>query len=158
MIWAFDRVLRVSRLLWNNRIWSTNNEHSIATVELISQDTVRLTLRRRFTWTPGQHAYVILPSVSTLPTEAHPFTIASIPKKLEGTDDKEVVFLIRGRSGFTRRLKDHASRNGEGSNTVPALLDGPYGCPPNLNTFTTCVLIAGEWLIQLFLSHLISLT
>lgn len=144
MLWAFDRVLRGARLLWNNSVWSTKKEHSIATVELLSEDTVRLTLVRQFAWTAGQHAYVILPTISTLPTEAHPFSIASIPNSLDGSalpNDKEVVFLIRGRSGFTKRLRDHATQHGVG--TVPALVDGPYGCPPDLRPFSTCILIAG---------------
>jgi len=145
VLWAFDRVLRLTRVLLNNRFgWTSNQYESTATVELLSQDTVRLTLRRRMNWQPGQHAYVILPTISDLPTEAHPFTIASIPGSLDGTvgpEEKEVSFIIRGRTGFTGRLRDRAS--GEGSKTVPAFIDGPYGCPPNLSKYHTCVLIAG---------------
>ncbi|KDR83594.1 hypothetical protein GALMADRAFT_219415 [Galerina marginata CBS 339.88] len=140
LIWGFDRAIRLGRLVWNNRVW--NRAHpGDALVELLSNDTTRLTLRRRISWTPGQHAYVILPTVSSMPFEAHPFTIASIPES--GGDSKEcdVVFLIRGRSGFTRRLREHAAK--DSGSRVPAFLDGPYGCPPDLRSFTTCVLIAG---------------
>ncbi|KAJ3554162.1 hypothetical protein NM688_g3250 [Phlebia brevispora] len=145
VVWGFDRALRAVRLFWNSR--SGNNQDassSLATVELVSHDTVRMTLRRRMHWKPGQHAYVILPTVSDLPTEAHPFTIASIPHSLRGNDDsaeKDVVFLIRGRNGFTGRLREHA--RDKGSAAVPAYIDGPYGCPPDLTTFSTCILIAG---------------
>lgn len=143
VVWAFDRVLRAGRLLFNNRFGlSSDKQHSTATVELVSPDTVKLTLRRRFSWHPGQHAYVILPTVSDLPTEAHPFTIASIPEPLENSKDRDVVFLIRGREGFTGRLREHAAANG--ICTVPALLDGPYGCPPDLTKFSTSILIAGR--------------
>lgn len=144
LVWGLDRFLRVSRLIWNNRVWRSKSEDSKATVELLSHDTVRLTLRRRISWKAGQHAYVILPSVSNLPTEAHPFTIASIPNNVDGTDghvEKDVVFLIRGRTGFTKRLRDHAMQKAAGP--VSAYIDGPYGCPPDLKTFSTCVLIAG---------------
>ena len=142
VVWAFDRVLRAGRLLFNNRFGvSSNKHHCTATVELVSADTVRLTLKRRFNWRPGQHAYVILPTVSDLPTEAHPFTIASIPEPLENSKDRNVIFLIRGREGFTGRLREHAAANG--ICTVPALLDGPYGCPPDLTKFSTSILIAG---------------
>lgn len=146
VVWAFDRVLRAGRLLYNNRVVvSKDKQHCTATVELISSDTVRLTLRRRFNWLPGQHAYIILPTVSDLPTEAHPFTIASIPEPLDSKDDskdRDVVFLIRGRDGFTGRLREHAVDNG--ICTVPALVDGPYGCPPDLTRFSTSILIAGQ--------------
>ena len=96
-------------------------------------------------WAAGQHAYVILPSISTLPTEAHPFTIARIPGALDGSDghgEKDVIFLVRGRSGFTARLREHASAKGAAS-SVPAFIDGPYGSPPDLRQFSTCVLFAG---------------
>lgn len=146
MVWGLDRLLRLARVFWNNHVWSgTKSDYTQASIELLTHDTVRLTLRRRMHWQAGQHAYVVLPSISGLPTEAHPFTIASIPHALDGTEgpkDKDVVFLIRGRSGFTRRLREHASTKGN-AGSVPAYIDGPYGCPPNLKTFSTCVLIAG---------------
>ncbi|KAI0265185.1 ferric reductase NAD binding domain-containing protein [Gloeopeniophorella convolvens] len=145
VLWAFDRFLRFARLIWNSSLWrGVSQDHAKATVELLSEDTVRLTLKRRFNWRPGQHAYVILPTVSTLPTEAHPFTIASIPGNLDGSKaeaEKDVVFLIRGRGGFTQRLREFATQKGICS--VPAFLDGPYGCPPDLRPFSTCILIAG---------------
>ncbi|KAI0750929.1 hypothetical protein C8Q80DRAFT_1098755 [Daedaleopsis nitida] len=145
VVWAFDRVLRAGRLVWNNRgKGGVEHEHGSAVVELVSSDTIRLTMRRRMNWRAGQHAYVILPTVSEMPTEAHPFTIASIPKALDGTDgqsEKDVVFLVRGRGGFTGRLLEYASRNG--ICRVPAFVDGPYGCPPDLTSFSTCILLAG---------------
>ncbi|KAF4619569.1 hypothetical protein D9613_005357 [Agrocybe pediades] len=140
LIWGFDRALRLGRLVWNNKMWSPAHPGD-ALVELLSEDTIRLTLRRRISWTPGQHAYVILPSVSKLPFEAHPFTIASIPETCGESKERDVVFIVRGRSGFTQRLRDQATKS-HGSR-VPAFLDGPYGCPPDLRRFSTCVLIAG---------------
>lgn len=143
MVWALDRFLRFARVIYNNRAWSRKNpELSNATVELLSEDMVRLTLRRRFTWIPGQHAYVMLPSISNLPIESHPFTIASIPELHANGPESNVVFLITGRSGLTLRLRNHVIQNG--TSTIPAFIDGPYGCPPDLRSFTTCILIAGQ--------------
>lgn len=66
-------------------------------------------------------AYLILPSMSSLPFEAHPFTTASVnfnlfaddtnKSKVSGataSDWKELVFLINVRSGFTKRSRDIA--------------------------------------------------
>ncbi len=151
VVWAFDRVLRTTRIIWNNRgRGGTRHEYGSAVIELVSSDTVRMTLRRKMYWRPGQHAYVILPTVSDLPNEAHPFTIASIPQQLAGSglDDsgeRDVVFLIRARGGFTGRLRDYAARNG--ICRVPAFIDGPYGCPPDLTKFSTCILIAGPYVL-----------
>jgi len=150
LIWAFDRTIRLILLAWNNMIRNSKNIEN-ALVELLSEDTVRLTLRRNISWTPGQHAYVVLPTVSTLPFEAHPFTIASIPNPSGKDGASDVVFIIRGRNGFTRRLQQYASR-GNGS-SVPALLDGPYGFPPDLRGFSTCVMIAGPCLTSCTFLH-----
>lgn len=140
LVWAFDRILRLGRFVWNNKPWEKNHSGD-ALVELLSEDTIRLTMTRRISWTPGQHAYVILPTVSTLPFEAHPFTIASLPS--EDGKESDVVFLIRGRSGFTKRLREHAVKGHE--SRVPAFMDGPYGCPPDLRHYSTCILVAGKY-------------
>lgn len=141
IVWAFDRFVRLSRIIWINVVGSGKHA-SDALVELLAEDTVRLTIRRRgVTWKPGQHAYLILPTISKLPFEAHPFTIASIPELINDQGERDLVFLIRGRGGFTGLLRKHASLNHE--SRVPAFVDGPYGCPPKLRLYSTCVLIAG---------------
>lgn len=145
LVWAFDRVLRLVRVLWNNRVWS-GTKYTQATVSKLSADTVRLTFTRRFSWRAGQHVYITLPSISDYPTQSHPFTIASTPNDIDGcseTPDKEVVLLIRGREGFTKRLLAHASQSAT-QPPVTALIDGPYGCPPDLRSYSTAILIAGE--------------
>ena len=75
IIWGLDRIIRVSYLIWKNRMWYwKTSDKDLAHVELLSNDMVRLTLRRKMHWEAGQHAYLILPSLSKLPSEAHPFT------------------------------------------------------------------------------------
>ena len=156
VVWALDRILRTTRIIWNNRAHrGIDHEYGSAVIELVSSDTVRMTLRRKMNWRPGQHAYVVLPTVSDMPTEAHPFTIASIPPSRAGSgfDDsaeRDMVFLIRARGGFTGRLRDHAAANGVCR--VPAFIDGPYGCPPDLTKFSTCILIAGPSALSLLLN------
>jgi ferric-chelate reductase len=144
LLWGLDRLVRAGRTFWNNTIWRKGDKkYSQGTVEVLSDDTLRLTLKRRITWTPGQHAYVILPSVSTIPTEAHPFTIASAPVSLDGSPNSKennAVFIIRARGGFTSRLMALARK---GPSSVPAFMDGPYGMPPDLSGFSTVVLVAG---------------
>jgi ferric-chelate reductase len=144
LLWGLDRLVRAGRTFWNNTIWRRDKVYSKGTIEVLSGDTLRLTLKRRISWTAGQHAYVILPSVSTLPTEAHPFTIASAPNSVDGSGDpveKDVVFIVRAREGFTARLLALAKK---GAGSVPAYMDGPYGLPPDLTSFSTVILVAGE--------------
>lgn len=130
-----------------------------ASVELLSPDCVRLRLRRppHFHWSPGQSAYLIVPGVSTIPFEAHPFTIASVDaehdetpgdgtpiteKKSHGETEpywKELVFFINVHSGFTKKLRDVAKNGGK----VKVFVDGPYGKSPDLTDYDTSVLVAG---------------
>ena len=130
-----------------------------ASVELLSPHLVRLRLRRppHFHWLPGQAAYLIMPGVSNIPFEAHPFTIASV----DTTDDdsrggdapttekgalakiqeyrQQLVFFINIRGGFTRKLREVAEKGGK----AKVFVDGPYGKPPDLAGYDASVLIAG---------------
>ncbi|KZW04273.1 hypothetical protein EXIGLDRAFT_828184 [Exidia glandulosa HHB12029] len=145
LVWGLDRGLRFGRVFFfNMRWWRKDDKLTSGHVELIADNTIRLTVRRPMTWKAGQHAYIVMPSVSTFPFEAHPFTIASISAPVDGSassGENDLVFLIRGMSGFTKRLRDHADSKGQGS--VACLVDGPYGYPPDLTTFTHSVLVAG---------------
>jgi hypothetical protein len=130
-----------------------------AQAELISEGSIRLTLKRpsRFHWSAGQTAYIILPGVSVLPFEAHPFTIASIDARTEGSvpDEKshvacpekggeaywkEIIFLMSVRGGFTKRLAAVAATK----SAVKCLIDGPYGPTPDIGRSDSCMLICGE--------------
>lgn len=131
-----------------------------ASIELLSPDYLRLRLRRpsHFHWSPGQLAYLIAPGVSTVPFEAHPFTIASVdtsgyksPGGVTPTTEKEepfdeagsywmdLVFFINVHGGFTKKLRDVAEKGGK----AKVFIDGPYGNPPELTGYETSVLIAG---------------
>lgn len=161
IFWAFDRFLRVCRLIAVNTLSSphipdTNFQATThSTIERISTDTVRLSVRRSknvlSSWRAGQHFFITVPGVSTLPWEAHPFTTATIAHHLgnasDSTDgnDVQLDFIIRGRDGFTGHLLRRALAEGGRlpiSETV--LIDGPYGQPPELGVFDSVILIAGE--------------
>lgn len=145
LLWGFDRGLRLGRVFFfNMRWWRKGDKLTTGHVELIADNTIRLTVTRPLTWKAGQHAYIVMPSVSAFPFEAHPFTISSISDPIDGTapsGENDLVFLIRGMNGFTKRLREHTDSKGQGS--VACLVDGPYGYPPDLTTFDTSIFIAG---------------
>lgn len=113
-------------------------------------------------WLPGQSAYLSIPSVSGFRFEAHPFTISTIDvphqalaivenektdleatsseSQDEGVAFKKLAFLVRVRSGFTKRLLKAAEKRP----AMKVILDGPYSSPPMLRGFETVVLIAGQ--------------
>ncbi|KAG8760253.1 hypothetical protein FRC14_003551, partial [Serendipita sp. 396] len=140
--WLFDRASRVLRMIFVNRGESASRS---ATITAISQDSIQLVLpNRQIKWNAGQHVFLILPTVSNIPFEAHPFTIANIPERDQRgnkSSETDLVFYIRAMDGFTRKLYEYAQAHNGG--TVPALVDGPYGVPPPIHSFTTVILIAG---------------
>ncbi|KAF9788128.1 ferric reductase NAD binding domain-containing protein [Thelephora terrestris] len=163
IIWGLDRFIRLVRLTAFNYSYfgfKRGTGTMDADIELLSPHLVRLRLFRppHFHWSPGQAAYLIMPGVSTIPFEAHPFTIASV----DTTDDepqwkatptteekealaetkpywKELVFLINVHSGFTRKLRDVSEKGSK----LKVFVDGPYGKSPDLTKYDTSVLIAG---------------
>ncbi|KAF8838191.1 hypothetical protein BDN67DRAFT_971947 [Paxillus ammoniavirescens] len=156
IIWALDRLIRFGRLVFFNLAYFGFGKKSgtlDATTELLSDSLVRVRFRRpnNFHWSPGQYAYLIMPSVSRLPFEAHPFSISSVDSTLFAPEEtvadgdpgspyrKELVFLIGIRGGFTKRLKKVAARH----ESVKVYVDGPYGDAVNLGCYDTSLLIAG---------------
>lgn len=124
--------------------------------------TVRLRLipPHHFTWAPGQHVLLTVPSISKL--NSHPFTISSICDQQASSDDnREVVILIRTRTGFTRKLWQHveelenAGKLGDKPNfrfTPPrrgvllrAYIDGPFGSSVRAcwTSYSTVLIFAG---------------
>ncbi|KAA1473381.1 hypothetical protein DENSPDRAFT_802497 [Dentipellis sp. KUC8613] len=81
-IWGVDRVLRAVRVIVFNHSYfgfksgvGTFN----ATLETIADGYIRMRFRRpkHLRWDAAQSVYLTMPGVSTLPWEAHPFTIAN---------------------------------------------------------------------------------
>ncbi|KAI0354097.1 iron reductase [Trametes cingulata] len=179
IIWGLDRAIRLGRLIYYNHLYfglSKVAHRFDASVELLSPQLVRLHLKRppHFRWTPGQTAFLAMPSVSKFPIESHPFTIASVDARYNLNDNKspratdvekvgtgaeaeatlywnELVFLIHVREGYTRRLADAAVKGEK----VKVLVDGPYGFSPHLDSDDTVVLIAGSSGVSYTLSMLL---
>ena len=60
-----------------------------------------------------------------------------------------MVFIIRAMQGQTRVLMDRAIADPTGCCELPAMIDGPYGHPEDLRPFSTCVFIAGAYILAL---------
>ncbi|KAK0219896.1 iron reductase [Armillaria fumosa] len=130
LLWALDRVLRWCRMLLFAQFSSRDN----ASIDVLSPNFMRVTADkpRFFYWSPGQCAYLTIPSVGLV---AHPFTISSVDTK---SKQDKLIFLIRVHDGFTRRVLNKT--NGQ---RTRLLLDGPYSSPPVTRGFDSVVLIAG---------------
>ncbi|KAI0315976.1 FAD-binding domain-containing protein [Amylostereum chailletii] len=142
VVWGFERLVRLIRYVVINYLLKPKNAPFDATLSLVGSDALQITVTRRmpFGWRPGQHAFLAFPGVSTLPLESHPFTIASIPSRDLGAEQK-LVFLVRAKGGATQRLLNLAQEHGD--TQFRAYIDGPYGMPPDLGPYRTSVFVAG---------------
>lgn len=144
-----DRLIRWARVIFANRFWRNLNPYrpnpdSDATVELLGSDVMKVKLTRNVTWKAGQHAYLMMPTISWNVWEAHPFTMANVPSESTRSQN-ELLFIIKARDGFTKRLFTHVRGSKTGSQvSVECAIDGPYGRPPLLAGFSSVVLISGK--------------
>ncbi|CAK5266548.1 unnamed protein product [Mycena citricolor] len=179
VIWGFDRTLRFIRTFVANSGYihflgkSDARANALeADVHVVSPKLLRVSvlLPNRVHWSPGQIAYLSVPSVSRTPWEAHPFSIASLDTSASASSTnssrdekqgelsassssssivvpspgytKEAVFFIRVHRGFTNRLLDAAAA-AKGPARFNAFVDGPYCTPPTALGYSSVLLIAG---------------
>ncbi|KZT21943.1 hypothetical protein NEOLEDRAFT_717549 [Neolentinus lepideus HHB14362 ss-1] len=162
-VWAFDRLVRVLRVLYF--FASSRRPHlhpSKARVERLTPHhlSVRVRRPRGVHWAPGQMVYLMAPGVSALPWEAHPFSVASVDEsrydmlretgeresgesgEKDGEVEDEMVFIVGVMRGFTARLGRRVEGSERGRD-VTVLVDGPYGDAEDVTGYDTVVLIAG---------------
>lgn len=129
LLWALDVFLRFVRVVLSN----VNNTTSI---EVLSPHFLRLSVDkpRFFHWRAGQSVYLTLPGISFW--QAHPFTIAY-------EDESKLVFFVRVRKGFSKRLLMNAEQG-----KMRVWMDGPYSSPPLIRGCDSVVFVAGKHLIR----------
>ncbi|RMY30190.1 hypothetical protein D0866_08170 [Hortaea werneckii] len=139
---------------WGVRIaWSLiRNLHLIASsksrvlgyqtlLKPLAGDVVRLTIKNvDFTWKPGQHVYLSIPRLR--PFEIHPFTIASVSEQRRDAVSSTLTLIIKAHKGFSRSLHEAAAGSVTRGGTYRALLNGPWGTPPDLSHYETVVFLA----------------
>ncbi|KAF5375667.1 hypothetical protein D9615_009357 [Tricholomella constricta] len=153
VVWALDRAIRMIRIIVHNAgFFQKRSTQQLGRVDVLSPHFIRIAVPRpaHLHWLPGQSAYLTIPGASKSPFEAHPFTISTIDVPGTGPDDAEkdegsrrslpeLAFLVRVRSGFTKRLLNVAVKD----QLMKVIVDGPYSSPPLLRGFETVVLVAG---------------
>ncbi|KAK3394887.1 ferric reductase NAD binding domain-containing protein [Podospora didyma] len=123
-MWACDRIIRVSRVLY----YSANNE---ATLYPLPNGGTKIVMKKvPGRAEPGKHCFIWIPAIRRF--ETHPFTIHRT---------EPVEFTVKAHNGFTRDLRKYAVENPGAS--VAASIDGPYGTFPDPMEFDKIVLIAG---------------
>jgi predicted ferric reductase len=158
-IWVVSFIARLFFLNWTDfrkMSWLIGEEASIT---MLPENAVKVTIPTEVKWKPGQYVYLRMPGISIF--ENHPFTIASLcsddfPSEY-GEGYRDMILVFRPFSGFTRKCVLAAEDNGEW-HTYRAFLDGPYGgMQRELASFDTVILFAGGSGITAIVSQLLDL-
>lgn len=161
-LYLVDRLVRTLRLVYHN--YRPGQAFLEAQAGGVTKIRVRNHRIRR--WAPGSHVLLSLPRVGF--AQLHPATIASTPTSHGG----DLVFLLRSKSGFTRRLLQsavNAARRATGeeaavpaATALTALIDGPYpiggyATAADFAAFDSLLLIAASTGVAFTLPHLLSI-
>ncbi|RYP79103.1 hypothetical protein DL771_000081 [Monosporascus sp. 5C6A] len=152
-LWAGDRFLRFARVVYRN----VGNGGNKTVVEALPGNSVRVTVTMARPWTfrPGQHAYLYMPTISFW--QSHPFSVAwseeaeSLGSEKLAMNRQDVLamqktsmsFIIRGRTGMTNALYQRAAASNEGRVTTTCWVEGPYGGEHRMHSYGSVMLFAG---------------
>lgn len=153
VIWVADRAARTLRLVYRN-IGAGGTK---TLVEALPGNAVRVTVNMARPWTfkPGQHAYLYLPTISFW--QSHPFSIAWSEEEQDLASEKLAMtkqdilsmqkttmsYVIRARTGMTKTLYDRAAAQPDGKLWTTCFAEGPYGGLHSMNSYGTVVMFAG---------------
>ncbi|KAI1412880.1 ferric reductase NAD binding domain-containing protein [Hypoxylon sp. FL1857] len=152
-IWVGDRIFRFLRIAYHN--FGRGGTKTL--VEALPGNAVRVTVNMARPWTfrPGQHAYLYMPTISFW--QSHPFSLAWSEEAEDLSADKlamnrqdvlamrktSMSFIIRGRTGMTHTLYQRAAARPDGRFTTTCLVEGPYGGEHMMHSYGTVMLFAG---------------
>ena len=165
-IWVLERAARLFRVIYRN---ISMRRFSKVTVEALPGKDVeacRVTIEpvRPWTYRPGTHTYLYLPSVSFWMN--HPFSIAwsderetpyltppqeklytksdveSVISELPPRTSTNISLIVAKRTGMTATLFNKARASPNGVLTTYGLIEGPYGGIDRLHSYGTVVLFA----------------
>jgi hypothetical protein len=153
-IWGSERMLRVAKIIYHNGTGSRT------VVEALPDGAARVTIDMPRPWAfkPGHHAYLYMPSIGLW--TSHPFSVAWSSEIVDPTlmgDEKLVMnkqdilamkatsmaFVIRARTGFTKKLIAKAESSPDGRFTTRSFAEGPYGGMHMMHSYGTVMLFAG---------------
>ncbi|KAM5345563.1 hypothetical protein ACJ41O_011424 [Fusarium nematophilum] len=152
-LWTFDRTWRIWRIIRSH----VGGSRTRTVIEALPGNAVRLTMTLARPWkiSPGQHAYLYMPSISLW--QSHPFSVAwydgvedpknerlaSTNQDLLAMQQQRVSFIIRGRTGMTDTLYKKALVAPGGRLETTCFAEGPYGGHHSFDSYGTVVLFAG---------------
>lgn len=130
-VWAFDRILRVVRLIWFG--------FPEAEVTWLLGDTLKVEVPKPSSWpsVPGGHAWVHF-AHSFYFFQSHPFTFIDSPTKKD-----TIVFFCKVKGGVTKSLVEMLHQKPGKTMRMRVSVDGPYGYTSPVKNYSNIVYVAG---------------
>ncbi|ODV92623.1 hypothetical protein CANCADRAFT_30728 [Tortispora caseinolytica NRRL Y-17796] len=127
--WAFDRLMRVLRILWAG-VWLTGKF-------TIDNGAVKVTLRsnRPLNLKPGSYVFLHVPRAGLF--QSHPFSVC------EAKPNNTFTLVIKPMKGMTNRLEQYVRRRGELFQDLRVWIDGTYGHTAPVEDYDNVLVIAG---------------
>ncbi|KAF2737228.1 hypothetical protein EJ04DRAFT_131055 [Polyplosphaeria fusca] len=174
VLWGLEWFIRAFRIAW---FGISLKERSKITVEALPGEACRVTVDLVRPWRPrpGCNAHVYMPAISYW--SSHPFSIAWATEDMPQSQEmklpiseidaiapcapptsKQVSFICRARTGFTRQIYEKAAQCEDLAFTTTGFIEGPYGGHHSLDSYGTVLLFAGGVGIThqvMYLKHLI---
>ncbi|KAK6465100.1 ferric reductase [Scheffersomyces coipomensis] len=130
-IWAFDRIIRIGRLI-------SFGFHE-ATVKLLPDQTLRVEVPTPSDWeaVPGGHVFIHFLRPSSF-WQSHPFTYIK-----SSNQENTIVLFIKVKRGVTYDLFNELSQNSGNSTKIRVAVEGSYGESLPVRYYDNSVFIAG---------------
>ena len=149
-IWAFDRFVRIIRLIVLNISWVKGRVARTAQLQVVGPDASKayVNLGYNFNFKPGQYVFVYFLRFNFW--ESHPFTVAAYDIDKE-TAQPKLTLLFRTHNGVTRKIQRYLDA---GHQNVACLVEGPYGRHLPVEQYDNVLLLAGGVGITAILPYL----
>lgn len=151
--WSWDRFMRVVHIAYRN--FGRGGTRTV--IEALPGNALRInvTLARPWTFRPGQHAYLYMPSLSLW--QSHPFSVVWGEDTVDPNAEKlamtrqdamsaqtsTISFIVRERTGVTHTMYKKAMASPDGRYSTRCWVEGPYGELHGLKSYGTVMLFAG---------------
>ena len=166
LVFAFYIFEWVARFAWS-AYYNFGKQGCRVHIEAMPGEACRVTIHLAREWTPkpGCNVHLYIPSI--MGPHSHPFSVAwaypptasskehkerslsqleggihaSSPHMLQRT--KQISLICRARTGFTRTIYEKACEQPNKTFEAWGFIEGPYGGHHSLDSYGTCLLIAG---------------
>lgn len=130
-IWAFDRVVRIGRLL--------SFGAPKAQVTLLADETLRIVVPKPKYWKsiPGGHAFIHFLRPSCF-WQSHPFTFTDSP-----TESNSIVLYAKVKGGVTHGIYKKLISSPGLTSKIRVCVEGPYGEASSARQYQNAVFVAG---------------